>query len=199
MKTILSIFLIFSFLFISCKKKVSIDQIQLTEDIIYHPELGWKMKLPKNWKNISSKDFETKREKLQNQFPDISTDLIIYEELGITLAKNQYNTFNSIYFINKDNSYSKITFQQEKLEKYRILENYFSNSKIDSTLTNSVKIGNKQFDYYTFTVKSDYETPLKTITFTGKMKDYQVLITVKTDDDISESEILNSFYNSTFE
>lgn len=167
---------------------------------MHHSELGWKMKIPEGWINISKKEMEQKREKLKGQFSHISTNLNAPDPFGISLQKDRFNTFNSIYFLNENNSYKKNDFQKDKIEKYRIINEYGSAIWIDSTLTKSLRIGNKQFDYYTISSKFKDEETLKMTIFTGKINQrHQLIVTIKTDDEISESEILDSFYNSTFD
>lgn len=190
-----------SLLFSSCQEKApKSDEVLLDENVLYHSELGWKMEIPEGWINISKKEMEQKREKLKGQFSHISTNLNAPDPFGISLQKDRFNTFNSIYFLNENNSYKKNDFQKDKIEKYRIINEYGSAIGIDSTLTKSLRIGNKQFDYYTFTSKFKDEETLKMTIFTGKINQkYQLIVTIKTDDEISESEILDSFYNSTFD
>ncbi|MBA5628308.1 hypothetical protein [Moheibacter lacus] len=192
---------IFMFLlFLSCNNEFpKSDEGQLRENVKYHSELGWKMEIPKGWENIPEDELKEQRKKLESQFSQISTDFKAFDDFGITLRKNRFDTFNSIYFLNENNSYTKTDFQKEKIEKYRILIDHNSNFTIDSTVTKSLKIGGKQFDFYTFLMEIKYEKPLKTTVYTGKVGNYQVLITVKTEDAVSESEILKCFYNSTFD
>lgn len=115
-----------------------------------------------------------KERNLINSFSEIPTNLKPINNLGFVLEKNGYNTFNSIYFSNKDNSYTKLIFQKEKEEKFNILIDYNSSAKIDSTETKHIRIGNKMFDYYSFIFHLEDGNPIKMTSYTSKIKRFSI-------------------------
>jgi len=179
------LFLVISFCF--CSK----NEIQTND--YYNSDLGWNMKIPKNWLLMTKNKSESNRAKGKELLTKEDSDFYEIDEdnIALNLTKDKFNSFQSAYF--KRSKFSFIELQKEiqrdKLTKFKIANQYF---KTDSTTTKIIEIDGIKFLNYEF-ISDD----LKLFALIGLVREYELGISIKSNAE-GEQEILKSLLNSKF-
>lgn len=179
--------LLLLFFFCSCSKN------KINNANYRNTDLGWNMKIPKNWILMTANKSESSRKKgkelLSKEDPDFYEN--DEDKLALNLTKNKFNSLQSAYFKRQKFSFRELQneVQRDKLNKFMIINQHF---KTDSTQTRIVEIDGIKFLNYELISDN-----LSLIAFVGLVKHYELGISIKCNEE-GKHEILNNFLNSKF-
>ena len=173
--------------FCTCSKN------QIQSDNYYNSDLGWNMKIPKNWILMAKNKSESSRAKGKELLTKEDSDFYEIDEdkLALNLTKDKFNSFQSAYFKRSKFSFHELQkeIKKDKLNKFKIANQYF---KTDSTITKIIEIDGIKFLNYEF-ISAD----LKLFALIGLVKDYELGISIKSNEE-GKQEILKPLLNSKF-